>query len=162
MLVLSTCSEYFEQIIRETQCKHPVIVLKDIRPEELEALLDYMYVGEVNVAQEKLSALLEAAEYLQIKGLAVMDEDPQTTQQQKRNRENPDDVLKGKRRKLSFEPDESLKKTPVNSKSPSISEANEESPSPRTRRSVVQNSHNDQSPGYAMENERSTIDVSTT
>ena len=74
-LVLSTCSEYFEQMFEETQCKHPVIVLKDIRSEELESLLSYMYVGEVNVVQEKLSGLIKAAECLRIKGLAVPDEE---------------------------------------------------------------------------------------
>lgn len=75
-LVLSTCSEYFEQMFEETQCKHPVIVLKDIKSEELESLLSYMYIGEVNVVQDKLSGLIKAAECLRIKGLAVPDEEP--------------------------------------------------------------------------------------
>uniref|UniRef100_A0A2P2I0H5 Protein tramtrack, beta isoform-like n=1 Tax=Hirondellea gigas TaxID=1518452 RepID=A0A2P2I0H5_9CRUS len=75
-LVLSTCSEYFEQMFERTQCKHPVIVLKDIGSDELEALLSYMYDGEVNVLQENLSNLIKAAECLKIKGLAVADHDP--------------------------------------------------------------------------------------
>ncbi|XP_063598468.1 longitudinals lacking protein, isoforms H/M/V-like isoform X5 [Penaeus indicus] len=75
-LVLSTCSEYFEEIFNRTQCKHPVIVLKDIKHEELEALLNYMYLGEVNVLQADLAGLIKAAECLRIKGLAVPDEAP--------------------------------------------------------------------------------------
>lgn len=75
-LVLSTCSEYFEEIFTRTQCKHPVIVLKDIKHEELEALLNYMYLGEVNVLQADLAGLIKAAECLRIKGLAVPDEAP--------------------------------------------------------------------------------------
>ena len=75
-LVLSSCSEYFEQMFDQAQGKHPFIVLKDIRGEELECLLSYMYVGEVNVVQEKLSGLIKAAECLRIKGLAVPDEEP--------------------------------------------------------------------------------------
>jgi hypothetical protein len=63
-------------MFERTQCKHPVIVLKDINSEDLEALLNYMYVGEVNVVQEKLAGLIKAAECLKIKGLAVPDEDP--------------------------------------------------------------------------------------
>merc|ERR1719423_597969 len=78
-LVMSTCSEYFEQMFEQTDCKNPVIVLKDIRSEELESLLSYMYVGEVNVVQEKLSGLIKAAECLKIRGLAVPDEEPQTS-----------------------------------------------------------------------------------
>ncbi|KAK8375801.1 hypothetical protein O3P69_008509 [Scylla paramamosain] len=75
-LVLSTCSEYFEQMFERTNCRHPIIVLKDIRKEDLEALLNYMYVGEVNVLQNNLSGLIKAAEGLRIKGLAVPDESP--------------------------------------------------------------------------------------
>ena len=63
-------------MFERTQCKHPVIVLKDIKSDDLEALLNYMYVGEVNVVQEKLAGLIKAAECLKIKGLAVPDEDP--------------------------------------------------------------------------------------
>ncbi|XP_071530933.1 uncharacterized protein [Panulirus ornatus] len=74
--VLSTCSEYFEKMFEHTPCKHPVIVLKDIKPDELEALLSYMYAGVVSVAQNDLARLIKAAELLQIKGLAVPDEPP--------------------------------------------------------------------------------------
>ena len=74
--VLSTCSDYFEEMFERTQCKHPVIVLKDIKSEDLEALLNYMYIGEVNVVQENLAGLIKAAESLRIKGLAVPDEEP--------------------------------------------------------------------------------------
>ena len=59
-----------------TQCKQPVIVLNGINCDDLEALLNYMYIGEVNVLQDKLSSLIKAAEGLRIKGLAVPDEDP--------------------------------------------------------------------------------------
>lgn len=76
-LVLSTCSEYFEKIFEHTPCKHPVIVLKDIKADALEALLNYMYAGYVNVAQNDLARLIKAAETLSIKGLAVPDEPPQ-------------------------------------------------------------------------------------
>ncbi|XP_047480005.1 longitudinals lacking protein, isoforms H/M/V-like isoform X4 [Penaeus chinensis] len=74
--VLSTCSDYFVEMMEKTPCKHPVIVLKDIRYQELEALLNYMYLGEVNVLQNELAGLIKAAECLRIKGLAVPDESP--------------------------------------------------------------------------------------
>lgn len=75
-LVLSTCSEYFENMFEQTPCKHPVIVLSEIHREELEALLSYMYAGYVNVAETKLARLIKVAELLEIKGLAVPDEPP--------------------------------------------------------------------------------------
>lgn len=73
-LVLSTCSEYFNAIFNHTPCKNPVVVLKDVTCRDLEFLLDYMYAGEVNVRQIELPSLISAAEYLQIKGLAISDE----------------------------------------------------------------------------------------
>ncbi|XP_037794031.1 protein tramtrack, beta isoform-like isoform X1 [Penaeus monodon] len=75
-LVLSTCSEYFSDIFDRTPCKNPVVVLKDIQCRDLEFLLDYMYIGEVNVRQNELSSLIKAAECLRVKGLAVPDEEP--------------------------------------------------------------------------------------
>ena len=74
-LVLSTCSEYFEKIFAQTDSsKHAVIVLKDVQQSELEALLNYMYIGEVNVLQSDLAGLIKAAECLRIKGLAAPDD----------------------------------------------------------------------------------------
>jgi len=77
-LVLSTCSDYFSAMFDKTDktCKSPIIVLKDIKCEDLEALLDYMYLGEVNVRQCDLASLIKSAECLRIKGLAVPDDEP--------------------------------------------------------------------------------------
>ncbi|XP_071515129.1 uncharacterized protein [Panulirus ornatus] len=75
-LVLSTCSQYFEDMFEHTLGKHPVVLLQDVRRDELEALLSYMYAGIVSVAQRDLSRLIKVAELLQIKGLAVPDEIP--------------------------------------------------------------------------------------
>ncbi|KAG0721087.1 Protein tramtrack, alpha isoform [Chionoecetes opilio] len=81
-LVLSTCSEYFSDIFDRTPCKNPVIVLKDIQCQDLEFLLDYMYIGEVNVRQNDLASLIKAAECLRVKGLAVPDDDGSKPQPQ--------------------------------------------------------------------------------
>jgi len=99
-LVLSTCSEYFEQMFEQTDCKHPVIVLKDIRYFDFESLLSYMYIGEVNVEQENLPNLIKAAECLKIKGLAVPDEEP-TPPKSSREKRSADNGIgsESKRRK---------------------------------------------------------------
>lgn len=98
--VLATCSDYFEEMFEKTQCKHPVVVLKDIKKEDFEALLSYMYVGEVNVVQEKLSSLLKSAECLRIKGLAVPDENPAVEQ----TSSNKDQLQHNKRRAADGSP----------------------------------------------------------
>lgn len=69
-LVLSVCSPYFKNIFKENPCQHPVIILKDVKHAEVEALLNFMYQGEVSMKQEDLSTFLKVAQTLQIKGLA--------------------------------------------------------------------------------------------
>ncbi|XP_058795899.1 sex determination protein fruitless isoform X22 [Phymastichus coffea] len=69
-VVLSACSPYFEGLLSEHYDKHPVFILKDVKFKELKAMMDYMYRGEVNISQDQLTALLKAAESLQIKGLS--------------------------------------------------------------------------------------------
>ncbi|CAL4094905.1 unnamed protein product, partial [Meganyctiphanes norvegica] len=74
-IVMSTSSEYFSDIFETTPCKSLMIVLKDVRTNDIEALLDYIYLGEVNVHHKDLESLLKTAECLRIKGLAIPDED---------------------------------------------------------------------------------------
>ena len=68
-MVLAACSSYFQNIFTDLPCKHPVVVLKDVMYSEIKAILEYMYRGEVNVAQGQLAALLKVAEALKVKGL---------------------------------------------------------------------------------------------
>ncbi|XP_052122594.1 longitudinals lacking protein, isoforms H/M/V isoform X3 [Frankliniella occidentalis] len=69
-VVLSACSPYLETLLSQHYDKHPILLLKDVKFYELQAMMDYMYRGEVNVAQDKLGMFLKAAESLQIKGLS--------------------------------------------------------------------------------------------
>ena len=68
-MILSACSTYFQTLFMENNCEHPIVFLKDIKYSEIRAILDYMYKGEVNVAQEELPGLLKVAELLRVKGL---------------------------------------------------------------------------------------------
>ena len=69
-LVLSACSPYFQAMFASHPAKHPIIILKDVRYNDLRALLDFMYKGEVAVDQDRLPAFLRLAESLKIRGLA--------------------------------------------------------------------------------------------
>jgi len=69
-MVLSACSPYFKSLLEENPSKHPIIILKDVPFAHLQAILEFMYAGEVNVAQDQLPAFLKTAERLKVKGLA--------------------------------------------------------------------------------------------
>ncbi|XP_073989713.1 uncharacterized protein isoform X3 [Rhodnius prolixus] len=68
-VILSACSPYFRNVFKENPCEHPVVILKDVFPEDVEALLSFVYQGIVYVSEKKLSSFLQTAELLQIKGL---------------------------------------------------------------------------------------------
>ncbi|KAG1660987.1 Protein bric-a-brac 2 [Nymphon striatum] len=71
-VVLSACSPFFQDVFINNPCKHPVVILKDVQYNDLRAIIDFMYHGEVNVSQDHLPSLLKSAEALKIKGLAEM------------------------------------------------------------------------------------------
>ena len=48
-----------------------MLILHDVTRPELEALVHFMYHGEVNVTQDVIPGLLKAAEMLQIRGLCA-------------------------------------------------------------------------------------------
>ena len=50
--------------------QHPVLVMRDVPFVDLYTILEFIYMGEVNVAQSHLTSFLKTAELLQIKGLA--------------------------------------------------------------------------------------------
>ena len=68
-LILSACSTFFRNILVSNPHQHPLIYLKGVSKEEITNLLNFMYCGEVNVAQTELSSFLAAAEDLKVKGL---------------------------------------------------------------------------------------------
>ncbi|KAK7867250.1 hypothetical protein R5R35_000239 [Gryllus longicercus] len=68
-VVLSACSPYLELMLNQDKEKHPIIFLKDMKYKELQAILEYMYRGEVVIPHDQLTSLLQVAESLQIKGL---------------------------------------------------------------------------------------------
>ncbi|CAL8087931.1 unnamed protein product [Orchesella dallaii] len=68
-LLLSACSVFFKETFKENPCKHPIIILKGVSFADLQAVIQFMYNGQVNVTQERLPSFLQTAEILQIKGL---------------------------------------------------------------------------------------------
>ena len=74
--LLATCSEYFNDIFKANLGNNVVVILKDVKSQDLQYLMDYMYLGEVNVAQSQLASLIKTAECLKVKGLAIPDDEP--------------------------------------------------------------------------------------
>ena len=68
-VILSACSSFFRKVLEYNPHQHPLLYLRGVRYEDLENIVDFMYHGEVNIAQEELNSFLAVAEDLKIKGL---------------------------------------------------------------------------------------------
>jgi len=68
-VILSACSPFFRTILKRNPHAHPLLYLKGVKYVDLVAVLNFMYHGEVNVAQEELNSFLAVAEELKVKGL---------------------------------------------------------------------------------------------
>ena len=68
-VILSACSPFFRNVLRKNPHQHPLLYLKGVKYQELLSVLNFMYQGEVNVAQEELNSFLAVAEELRVKGL---------------------------------------------------------------------------------------------
>jgi len=68
-VILSACSPFFRNILRRNPHQHPLLYMKGVKYTDLQSVLNFMYHGEVNVAQEELNSFLSVAEDLRVKGL---------------------------------------------------------------------------------------------
>jgi len=68
-VILSACSPFFRAVLRKNPHSHPLLYLKGVKYGDVQSVLNFMYHGEVNVAQEDLNSFLSVAEELQVKGL---------------------------------------------------------------------------------------------
>ena len=68
-VILSACSPFFRSVLRRNPHQHPLLYLKGVKYQEMLSVLNFMYMGEVNVAQEELNSFLAVAEELRVKGL---------------------------------------------------------------------------------------------
>jgi len=75
-VILSACSNTFRNLLKKNPAPHPVIVLWDVTPRDLECIMSFMYQGEVNVKQDHLNSFLAVAERLKVRGLCQNDGGP--------------------------------------------------------------------------------------
>lgn len=74
-MVLSACSPYFQSLFNDNPCKHPIVILRDVKYSELKAVVEFMYRGEIDVCQDQITPLLQVAELLKVRGLADVSAD---------------------------------------------------------------------------------------
>ena len=74
-VILASSSPFFQNILTRNKHAHPLIYMRNMKSEDLVAILDFLYCGEANVFQENLDSFLAIAEELQLKGLMGKSQD---------------------------------------------------------------------------------------
>ena len=52
-IILSSCSPFFKRLLRAHTNPHPLIFMRGIKSRDLEAIMDFIYLGEANIFQEQ-------------------------------------------------------------------------------------------------------------
>lgn len=76
-IILSACSPFFQDLLEDNNCSHPILVFNGLDFHQLKAVLKFMYYGEVNIAENELPALLKTAEILKIKTVSSSHSNPE-------------------------------------------------------------------------------------
>ena len=87
-VILSACSSFFHNILRRNPHQHPLLYVKGVKLTHLESVLNFMYHGEVSIAQEELNSFLEVAEELKVKGLTQTKSSENQTQKTRHSESN--------------------------------------------------------------------------
>ena len=72
-VILSACSSFFKRILLKNQHNNPLIYLNGINFEVLEAIINFIYLGEAQVNNSILDKFLEVGTVLEIYGLTQKD-----------------------------------------------------------------------------------------
>ena len=64
-LVISACSTVLHNILQQNNHPHPLIYLKDISISVLGPIVNFMYYGEIKIAEENINSFLCLAKELQ-------------------------------------------------------------------------------------------------
>ena len=68
-IVMAASSPFFQNLLKKNHHPHPLVYMRGLGSEYLEAILDFLYCGEANVFRESLDSFLAIAEELQLIGL---------------------------------------------------------------------------------------------
>merc|ERR1712133_178907 len=66
-LVLKACSSLFSNILGDLPQSNSMIYMRGIQHQEIQSILDYMYLGEVTIAEERIHEFLKVAADFEVK-----------------------------------------------------------------------------------------------
>ena len=97
-VILSACSITFRNLLKKNPSQNPVIdllvrisvnhilkniliyyfIVQDVDPRDMNSILDFIYLGQVNIKQENLTSFIALAEKLRVRGLCQNNNSPES------------------------------------------------------------------------------------
>lgn len=68
-VVLAACSPYFQLILQDAPQDHCSIIFPGVHEFEMQTLLEYIYAGQVKIAESDIPRIMKIAKMLEVKGL---------------------------------------------------------------------------------------------
>lgn len=69
-VILAASSPVFQEILKQNPHSNPLIYMRGIKSNDLDAIVDFIYQGEVNIYEEDLNNFLMISHELKLKGLS--------------------------------------------------------------------------------------------
>ena len=66
-IVLSACSPVLKKILLNNPHQHPLIYLRGVKQQEMQAILQFMYLGEANIFQGRINQFMIIAKEFELK-----------------------------------------------------------------------------------------------
>ena len=80
-IILMSGSLMFKTLLEQNLMEKPVVFLRGVKSSQLTSIVDFLYLGEVNIEQDNLNEFLALAEDLQLKGLTQTETETETQTQ---------------------------------------------------------------------------------
>ena len=69
-VILAASSTFFSLLLKKNKHPHPFLYMRGVSSNQLKAVVDFIYHGEVNIFQDELDDFLNLAEELQLRGIS--------------------------------------------------------------------------------------------
>ena len=99
--ILSACSPVFKDILKKERNSNPIMYLRNIQHSEMEPIMQFIYLGEAEFDEERMSEFLAVARSLEIKELCNAETEANYETEEETDDEPPPEACSEESRKKS-------------------------------------------------------------
>ena len=99
-IVLSMSSLFFKGVLRKNKHAHPLFYMSGIKPQDLKAILDFIFFGEATILKVNLDSFYSIARELSLKGLSNDTEDMEILEIPAEMKQETDTIIEDPQYKL--------------------------------------------------------------